>query len=259
MSKKAILLVSFGTTHLDTREKNHLALKKAMEQAFTDFEVREAYTSRMIIRILKKRHDLNIDTPAEALEKLKKEGFYEVYVQPTLFTNGIEYETILEDVKAFRESFETLSVGTSLLSSDLDYEELVKALDAAFQISNDPETAYVFMGHGSEHPINAAAYAALDYRMKHAGLSNAFIGTVEGYPDIDTVKADVQSYAPKKVKLIPLMIVAGDHAKNDMAGDEDSWKNLFEKDGYVTETVLHGMGELSGVRDIFIRHLRELM
>lgn len=254
--EKAILLVHFGSTHLTTRKNTFEPMVRDTKDAFPEYEVREAYLSTFIIRILKKRGEFVPDNPSEALERLAGEGYREVIVQPTLFTNGIEFERLMIQIEAVKNRFDKISVGMSLLTSEKDQLEVLQILNTEYEIGSHSENAFVFMGHGSEHPISAI-YAAMAYRMQHSGYSNAFIGAVEGYPDLDTVIVDVKNQGFKKVKLLPFMMVAGDHANNDMAGDEDSsWKNIFAKNDIVAEPVIKGMGELSGVRNIFLRHIR---
>ena len=253
-TKKAILLVSFGTTHADTRQKTIGALRDEMEKAFPDWTVREAFTSKIVIRILKSRDGILVDSPTEGLRRLAKEGYSQVVVQPTLLTAGVEFDLLKEVVWEYRQCFDSLSLGWPLFETEKDYQDVIDILKESYRIEENGQNAYVFMGHGSKHPADAV-YSSLDYRMKHVGLENAFIATVEGYPGLDLIRQELKDRQPEKVFLIPLLIVAGDHAKNDMASDEpDSWKTILSKDGLLTEAIVKGLGEVEGIRKIFVRH-----
>lgn len=256
--KKAILVTSFGTSHTDTLEKTIAAIEKDIAAAYPDWEVRRAFTSGMILKVLAKRDGIVIDNVAEAMNRLVNDGFREVLVQPTHVIPGDEYEGMKADAEVFSDQFDRLIFGEPLLNRPDDYRKLIRAIMEQFPDLSERE-ALVLMGHGTEHPIDAA-YAALDYRFKDMGYRNVFVGTVEGYPDVETVLRLVGSVRPDKVVLMPLMVVAGDHAVNDMAGDEeDSWKNLFEKAGYEVTCVLKGLGEFQSVRDIYLEHVRDGM
>ena len=199
------------------------------------------------------------------------DGIKEVYVQPTHIVNGIEYDMMKADIEAYKDKFERIVCASPLLTLDDDYNEVVKAyaniidngewnleFEEGFVYSKD-DTAVVFMGHGSDHHVNSV-YAALDYRFKERGLDNVFVGTVEAYPDFDTVLKELKKHNYKKVVLTPLMLVAGDHAKNDMAGDdEEAWNTLLKNEGYQVAVVLKGMGEYEGIRNIYIRHILEVI
>ena len=172
--------------------------------------------------------------------------------------NGDEYDKMLEQIADFEDKV-NIKVGEALLTSSKDYDEVVSALcDEGFSEElADKDTAIVLMGHGTGHFADAA-YAALDYRFKVSGHRNVFVATVEGYPELDTIVPQIKELAPKKVVLMPFMVVAGDHAKNDMAGDEeDSWKKVFEGLGYEVKCVLKGIGELPSIRKIYVEHAKE--
>ena len=251
-SKKAILVVSFGTSYEETREKTIGAIEEDFRCAFPDFEIRRAFTSGMIIRKLKERDGIEADTVEQALEKLANEGFDTVICQPTHVMNGFEFDDVRAETEKWKHRFSHLICGWPLLTSSEDYSLVIEALHQEFG-SLEEDTALVLMGHGTEHPANAT-YPALDYRLKALGYKNFFIGTVEGYPDLDTVLSEVAAVHAKKVILAPLMVVAGDHAINDMCKNEDSWKNIFENAGYQTQTVLRGLGEYPSVRKIYLQH-----
>lgn len=256
--KKALLVVSFGTSHKETREKNIEAIEKHIAAEYPDRELRRAFTSGMIMRILKKRDDIHIDNVAEAMERLVDEGYRDVLLQPTHIIKGEEYEKLLTQLEPYRKQLESIVVGDALLTVSDDYEDLCHGIfeEAKAYGAKDEDTALVLMGHGTGH-FSDSAYAALDYRFKALGYENVFVGTVEGYPDVDTVIEQVNAYMPKKVVLMPLMVVAGDHAVNDMASDEDdSWKTLFKEAGYEVECVLKGLGEMEAIRDMYLEHLK---
>ena len=252
--KRALLVVSFGTSHAETREKTIGAIERDIAAAYPDCEVRRAFTSGMILKVLENRDGIVIDNVAEAMSRLADDGFREVLVQPTHVIPGDEYDDMAADVMRQAGRFEKITIGTPLLYQTEDYRKVIRAVMEQFPDLSDRE-ALVLMGHGTGHPINAA-YPALDYQVKEMGYKNVFVGTVEGYPDLETVLRQVEAYRPEKVILLPLMVVAGDHAINDMAGeDEDSWKSVFEKAGFEVSCVIKGLGELQPIRDIYLEHI----
>ncbi len=254
--KKAILVVSFGTSHGDTREKTIGAIEKDITEAFPDYEIRRAFTSQMILKVLEKRDGVVIDSVTEAMNKLVEEDFQEVFVQPTHVIPGDEYDEMEEAVNAFGHRIDRLTIGTPLLYTNEDYTKVIQAVMEQFPNLEKTE-ALVLMGHGTDHPINAV-YAALDYQFKDMGYSNVFVGTVEAYPDIEGIYKKVDAYKPERVILRPLMVVAGDHARNDMAGDdEDSWKTIFETAGYKVDCIMKGLGEIKAIRDIYLEHIHQ--
>jgi sirohydrochlorin cobaltochelatase len=255
---KAILIVSFGTSFEDTRRKTLDLMLLDVVDAFPDYLVCEAWTSPRIIRKVMERDGLLRLTVTEALEQLKDAGIREVYVQPTHMINGFETERLKRDVQAFQNDFSVLRTGTPLLTAQSDLCRLVEIL--SFEYAAVPEdTALVFMGHGTEHPANAV-YAALDDLCKEMGHSNYLIGTVEASPTLENVLHQVQTSGFHKVILTPLMMVAGDHANHDLAGeDRDSWLSRFTQAGFETSCIIKGLGEMSPVRDLLIRHLRTIL
>ncbi len=258
-NKKAVLVVSFGTSYNETREKTIGAVEDKIAKAFPDYDQKRAFTSQIIINKLEERDGEKINNVDEAMQNLIDEGYGTVVVQPTHVMNGEEYDEMRSAIAPYEDKFVSIKYGTPLLTTSDDYAEVIEAIAAETPQLADKNTAVVFMGHGTEHYANAT-YAALDYRFKAMGYDNAFIGTVEGYPDLDKVKADLAKYNPEKVVLMPLMIVAGDHATNDMAGDEeDSWKTQLKKEGYEVECVLKGLGEYEGIQDMFTEHCEKAM
>ena len=256
-TKKAILAVSFGTSHEDTRKVTIDAIEDSMRQAFPEYPVYRAWTSKMIIRKLKNRDNIIVPTVKEAMEQMASDGITDVLVQPTHVINGIENDRMKEDALSFRDSFHSISFGDPLLTTEDDSHKVIAAIAREFtHITKDQ--ALVFMGHGTTHFANSI-YAALDYTFKDKGYHNFFLGTVEAYPSMESLKKMVKAYRPKEVVLAPFMIVAGDHAKNDMAGDDpESWYSQFKDEGYEVKTVLKGLGEYEGIRSLFIDHIRAI-
>lgn len=254
--KKAILVVSFGTSHLDTCEKTIVQIEQDIQNAFPDYTIYRAWTSKMIIKKLKKRDGIYIPTVAEACQQMIEDGIEQLIVQPTHVINGIENEQMKEDVLKIREHFSSIKFGTPLLTTSKDNEQIISALME--EIGTVPsEEAFVFMGHGTTHYANSI-YAALDYQFKDMGYPNVYLGTVEAYPSMETLLKMVSEKNPKKITLAPFMIVAGDHAKNDMAGDNpDSWKYQFEQNGFQVDCLLKGLGEYKKIRYMFIDHIKE--
>ncbi len=259
VDKKAVLVVSFGTSYNESREKTIGSIEKKIAEAFPDYDQRRAFTSQTIIDKIAKRDNEKIDNVKEAMEKLIDEGYGSLIVQPTHVMNGEEYDEMKEITKPFEKNFVSIKYGKPLLTSDDDYKDVIDAVAKDIPQLSDKTHAVVFMGHGTNHFANAT-YSALDYRFKAEEYENAFVGTVEGYPDLEKIKKDLENFKPQKVTLIPLMIVAGDHANNDMAGDEDdSWKTQLKKEGYEVECVLKGLGEYQGIQDMFVAHCKNAL
>lgn len=254
-TKKAILAVSFGTSHNDTREITIDAIERDMQEAFPDYALYRAWTSKMIIKKLKERDNIHVFNVREAMEQMKKDGIADVLVQPTHVINGIENDLMKEDALAYRDDFHSISFGDPLLTSAEDNLAVIQAIAEEFSDLTEDQVL-VLMGHGTTHYANSI-YAALDYTFKDKGYKNIFLGTVEAYPSMESLMRVVKEYNPSKVVLAPFMIVAGDHAKNDMAGDNpDSWYSQFKAAGFEVEPVIKGLGEYAGVRSLLVEHLR---
>ncbi|NPV90735.1 MAG: sirohydrochlorin cobaltochelatase [Firmicutes bacterium] len=267
--KKAILVVSFGTSYNDARVANIDSVENKIKANFKDYTVRRAFTSDIIIKKLAERDKLFIDTPEQALINLKQEGYTHVLVQPLHIITGAEYDDVVNIVNKYSGSFKQIAVGRSILYSlggeytdgreypnsyVLAVEALKKQLPAM-----TADSAVVLMGHGTPHPSDAS-YACFQSVLNDHGLGNVLVGTVEGYPSLDDVKRKLKEKRIKKVTLMPLMLVAGDHANNDMAGDEeDSWKSQLTKEGYVVETYLHGLGENPAFQDMYVNNVRDVL
>lgn len=251
--KKAILVVSFGTSYKDTRKKTIGAIEDKIQKEFPGYKIYRAFTSQMIIRKLKKE-GINIKSVEEALDEIRHDGVEELIVQPTHIINGIENDKMLEVIEKGKKDFSKVVIGKPLLHDTRDYKFLAEAVGKKHPVENDE--MLILMGHGSTHYSNAA-YPALEYVFKDLGYHNTLIGTVEGYPTFEDVKRKMKLQEKNKAVLLPLMIVAGDHANNDMAGDEDSWKSQLEEEGYKVECRLKGLGEMEEVQQIFVEHIKD--
>lgn len=248
--KAALLMVHFGTTYEETRSKTIDAINAQAKKAFPQLEVREAYTSRIVMRRLKAR-GIEKPNPQEALLKLRGEGYTHVIVQSTNIIEGVEMESLRKDVASVAPFFKDIRVGNPLLYSVEDAEAVVGILAAG-----KPEKgSMVLVGHGTYTP-STATYAMLDYMLKARGLKNFHVGTIEGYPTFDTMLTQLKATKAKQVTLVPLMFVAGDHANNDIAVD---WKEALEKEGFAVDVRMQGLGEIPGIQQIFIDHARFML
>jgi sirohydrochlorin cobaltochelatase len=254
--KQAILVVSFGTSHRDTLEKTIQATEEAIGAAFPQWEVRRAFTSGMIIKKWASRDGVTIDNVSEALEKLYQEGYSRVVVQSAHVMHGEEYEKLVRQVEPWKERLH-LSLGMPLLHQLSDYEAVAQAL-LSWLPQPEEDQALVLMGHGTLHFANSC-YAQLEHLLQ-AACPRIYVGTVEGYPALEQVMERLQRHPNlRRVMLAPLMLVAGDHAKNDMAGEEDSWKCILESQGYQVDCVLRGLGECADIRQVFVTHCAAAM
>ena len=255
-TKKAILVVSFGTSHEDTRKVTIDAIEHDIGEAYPDCAIYRAWTSKMILAKLKKRDNVHINNVKEAMEQMVKDGITDVIVQPTHVINGIENDLMQEDALSYQEYFKSIRFGAPLLTSESDSDRVISTIADEFSYLEGGE-ALVLMGHGTTHFSNAI-YAALDYAFKDKGHPNIFLATVEAYPSMASLLPMLKAYGPKKITLAPFMIVAGDHAKNDMDGDDpSSWKSQLEAQGYETVSVLKGLGEYEGIRHLFVEHVKD--
>lgn len=253
---KAILVVSFGTSHLDTLEKTITAIEQKVAKSFPDYAVYRAFTSQMILNKLQREESLHFYNIKEAMEQMAEDGIETVIAQPTHIINGLEFDKMKSDLMEYTNRFQRIRVGKPLLSSVEDYKKAIHALMAEVEL-HDGEYL-VLMGHGTDHHANSA-YPSLEYTLHSLGYDRVLVGTVEGFPDFRNVKKKLESEEVNKVILMPFMIVAGDHAKNDMAGEEDSWKTDLEDAGYDVKAVCTGLGEIEGIRNIYIEHIEEVV
>lgn len=254
-SEKAILVISFGTSYNDNREKTIGAIEKDIAEAFPDYEIRRAFTSKMIIAKLKKRDNEHIDYIDEALERLATDGFKKVIVQPTHIMNGTEYDFVRNISMNYADRFDNLTVGTPLLTTAEDYDAVVEAIDDTMIKENAPNTV-ILMGHGTEHYANAA-YSQLMLKLLLSD-KDAVVTTVEGFPSFEDTIRLLGDSDNRTVVAYPFMVVAGDHANNDMAGDEeDSLKSVLEKAGFDVECRINGLGEFPEFRKLFVEHVKK--
>ncbi|BBM41849.1 anaerobic cobalt chelatase [Leptotrichia wadei] len=244
--KKAILVTSFGTSHKDTRKKCLDSIQREVEEKYGSENVERAYTSGIIRRIIEKKEGVHIFDQEEGLKVLKDKGFEEIITMSLHILDGIEYSKL-------DDKFGKIS--KPLLADDEDFKKIVENKEF-----NDLEgdDAIVFMGHGTEIEADYA-YQKLQEEYLKAGKSNIFIATVEGEVTIKDIIEKMKGKGFKKILLKPFMIVAGDHAKNDMSSDnEDSWKTMLKNEGYEVTSVLKGMGEYKFIREMFMDKLKEV-
>ena len=252
----AILVVSFGTSYNDSREATIGAIEKAIQKEFPDYPVRRAFTSQIIIDKLKERDNLDIDNVTEALERAVADGIKTLIVQPTHLMNGYEYTDLADELKEYEGKFEKIALGAPLLTSDQDYQDVAKAITSETAQYQDGGAAICYMGHGTEADSNSV-YSNMQTVLTNGGYPNYYIGTVEATPTLEDVIGMVKEGGYTKVVLAPLMVVAGDHANNDMAGDEeDSWKSQFEAAGFQVECLLQGLGENAAIQQIYVQHTK---
>ena len=249
-----LLVISFGTSFNDNRRLTIGAIEEAMEKAFPDWSVRRGFTAQIIIDHVQRRDGEVIDNVGQALDRAVANGVKRLVVQPTHLMDGLEYNDVVNEVAQYADAFEALAIGEPLLTTDEDFQAVAKVMADATEQFNSGKTAICFMGHGTEAESNAI-YAKMQQVMDDAGYTNRFIGTVEATPSLDDVLAKVQEGDYERIVLQPMMIVCGDHANNDMAGDEaDSWKATFESAGFEVECVLRGLGEYKEIQDLLAAH-----
>ena len=254
IGEKELLVVSFGTSFNDNRVATIGAIEKAMEEAFPEYSVRRGFTAQIIIDHVQRRDGEVIDNFTEALERAVANGVKTLVVQPTHLMNGLEYADVEAELAEYADAFEQVVLGAPLLTSDEDFAVVEKAITDWTSEYDDGETAIVFMGHGTEAESNGV-YAKMQELLTADGFEHYYVGTVEAAPTLEDVLEAVKAGDYKRVVLEPLMIVAGDHANNDMAGDEEgTWKKAFEDAGYEVECVLRGLGENEEIQNLLVEH-----
>ena len=259
--KKAILVVSFGTSYLDTLEKTIEKAEKQIRDKFSEYDIYRAFTSHMIIKKLKEKYEIFVDTPEEILEKLYETGYEEVIMQPLHMIPGEEFIYINKIAEAFKEKFEVLKVGRPIFyyqgieELPQDYSLFIEATKELYEENN----AVVLMGHGTAHPANSV-YGCLQAVFEDDGYENVFVTTVEGYPNFENVISRVKRKNISEVTIAPLMVVAGDHARNDMASDdEESLKSMLEAEGIKVNVHLKGLGENEKFNELYINRIDDLI
>ena len=281
IGENELLVVSFGTSFNDSRVADIGGVEKALQEAYPDWSVRRAFTAQIIINHVQARDDEKIDNVEQALDRAVDNGVKNLIIQPTHLMHGAEYDELTEAVEKYQDKFETVKIAEPLLGevgSDAsaineDKEAVAKAITAeavktakydSLDAVAEDGTAFVFMGHGTSHTAKIS-YSQMQTQMENLGYKNVFIGTVEGEPEDTSCEAVIEKVKEagyKKVILRPLMVVAGDHANNDMAGDDDdSWKSQFEasEEFDSVETQIAGLGEISDIQQLYVAHTKAAM
>lgn len=281
IGENELLVVSFGTSFNDSRAEDIGGIEKALQKAYPDWSVRRAFTAQIIINHVQARDGEKIDNMDQALQRAVDNGVKNLIVQPTHLMHGAEYDELSEAVASYSDKFESVTIAEPLLgevgsaddSVNSDKEAVAKAVTAeavktagyeSLDAAKEDGTAFVFMGHGTSHTAKIS-YSQMQNQMNALGYDNVFIGTVEGEPEdtaCEAVIEKIQKAGYKKVVLRPLMVVAGDHANNDMAGDDDdSWKSQFEASGVFDsiETQIAGLGQIPVIQDLYVSHTHAAM
>ena len=259
IGENELLVLSFGTSYNDSRRMTIGAIEDTLENAFPDYSVRRGFTANIIIDHVNRRDGFLIDDVDAALKRAVDNGVKNLVVQPTHLMNGLEYNDLVEQVGNYADAFENVAFGAPLLTSDDDFKRVEDAIVEWTKEYDDGKTAICFMGHGTEADSNAV-YQKMQDLLTADGHENYFVGTVEATPSLDDVLAKVQAGEYERVILEPLMVVAGDHANNDMAGDEeDSWMSVFTAAGYDVTCLLRGLGENETIRQIYVEHAQAAM
>ena len=276
IGENEILVVSFGTSFYDSRAEDIGGVEKALQVAYPDWSVRRAFTAQIIINHVQARDDEKIDNMDQALERAVDNGVKNLVVQPTHLMHGAEYDELTEAVENYKDKFESVKIAEPLLGEvgadetaiNEDKAAVAEAITAeavktagfdSLDAAKEEGTAFVFMGHGTSHTAKIS-YSQMQAQMEQLGYENVFIGTVEGEPEDTACEAVIEKLKNagyKKVILRPLMVVAGDHANNDMAGDDDdSWKSQFEASGVFDsiDTQIAGLGEIDAIQQLYVAH-----
>ena len=276
IGENEILVVSFGTSFNDSRAEDIGGVEKALQAAYPDWSVRRAFTAQIIINHVQARDDEKIDNMDQALERAVDNGVKNLVVQPTHLMHGAEYDELTEAVENYKDKFESVKIAEPLLGEvgadetaiNEDKAAVAEAITAeavktagfdSLDAAKEEGTAFVFMGHGTSHTAKIS-YSQMQAQMEQLDYENVFIGTVEGEPEDTACEAVIEKLKDagyKKVILRPLMVVAGDHANNDMAGDDDdSWKSQFEASGVFDsiDTQIAGLGEIDAIQQLYVAH-----
>ena len=278
IGENELLVVSFGTSFNDSRVADIKGIEDALQEAYPDWSVRRAFTAQIIINHVQARDGEKIDNMQQAMDRAVANGVKNLVVQPTHLMHGAEYDEMMEMVDSYRDKFESVAIAEPLLGEvgsdatviNADKEAVAKAITAeavktagfdSLDAAAEDGTAFVFMGHGTSHTAKVS-YTQMQSQMEALGYKNVFIGTVEGEPEetaCENVIEAVKAAGYTKVVLRPLMVVAGDHANNDMAGDdEDSWKSQFEASGEFdsVDCQIAGLGEVADIQQLYVAHTR---
>ena len=276
IGENELLVVSFGTSYNDSRVADIKGIEDPLQAAYPDWSVRRAFTAQIIINHVQARDGEKIDNMDQALERAVANGVKNLVVQPTHLMHGAEYDEMCEAIEQYKDKFESVSIAEPLLGEvgsdatviNADKEAVSKAITAAavadsgfesLDAAKDAGTAFVFMGHGTAH-VAKVTYSQMQTQMQQLGYENVFIGTVEGEPEETACEAVIEAVKAAgytNVVLRPLMVVAGDHANNDMAGsEEDSWKTMFEAAGFTVDCQIHGLGGIADVQALYVAHTK---
>lgn len=250
--KKALVVVSFGTSYEDVLEKNIVPVEQALKNAFPSYEFYRGFTSRFIVKKLN-NCGLDVKTEVEVVKALIEQGYEEILIQPTHIIPGFEYEKI----QALKDLSNAVKIGFPLLTDESDFAILGNILRDVYQL-NDLQTPFVFMAHGTEHKANELYIKFGEYLNKE--YPQVYMAGVEGDQDFEGVLETLTSKGAQGIAFAPLMIVAGDHAQNDMAGDEeDSWKSLAEEKSLKVSVHMQGLGAYEGVQALFVEKAKKLI
>ena len=281
IGENELLVVSFGTSFNDSRAEDISGIEKALEAAYPDWSVRRAFTAQIIINHIQARDDEHIDNMDQALDRAVANGVKNLVVQPTHLMHGAEYDELMEAVEAYKDQFASVKVAEPLLgevgsdaavvnddkkavAEELTAEAVKTAGYDSLDAAKEDGVAFVFMGHGTSHTAKVS-YSQMQTQMNELGYENVFIGTVEGEPEETACEEVIKAVAEAgytKVVLRPLMVVAGDHANNDMAGeDEDSWLSQFNASGKFdsVDTQISGLGGIKAIQDLYVAHTAAAM
>ena len=281
IGENEILVVSFGTSFNDSRVADIKGIEDALQEAYPDWSVRRAFTAQIIINHIQARDEECIDNMDQALERAVSNGVKNLVVQPTHLMHGAEYDELMESVEAYQDQFESVKVAEPLLGEvgedatviNADKEAVAEAITSeavetagydSLDAAKEDGAAFVFLGHGTSHTAKVS-YSQMQTQMNDLGYDNVFIGTVEGEPEETACEAVIDAVAQagyKKVILRPLMVVAGDHANNDMAGDDDdSWKSMFNASGEFdsVDTQIAGLGEIEAIQNLYVAHAKAVI
>lgn len=251
MEKSAILMVHFGTTFDDTRSATIDAINKKVIDEFPQMKVTEAFTSRIVISRLAKR-GINKPTPTQALLQLAADGYTHIFIQSTNVIDGVEMESLRNEINYLVPFFKEVRIGYPLLYSIDDCLAVENILADRYYDKAGKESAVVLVGHGTSTPATAI-YSQMDYMFTSEGNPSFHVATVEGYPTFETTLSRLKTEKIKNVTLIPFMFVAGDHARNDI---DKEWRELFEAEGFIVNTIIEGLGEIPQIQEIYINHIR---
>ena len=259
-SAREILVVSFGTSFAETREADIGGIERAIEKAFPNYKVERAFTADTIIRKLEKRDGLKINSLDEAFSAARENGITDLVVQPTHLMNGFEFDELCAALDSYKADFKTVRIGNPLLSSDEDFAEVATAIAKNTEQYIDGKTAVCLMGHGTEATSNSV-YAKMQDTFVSLGFNDYFVGTVEATPTAQDIIAELSARGSySRVVLLPLMVVAGDHAHNDMAGmEDDTIRTMFADAGYEVDCVLDGLGQIEAIQDVYVERVQAVI